>query len=154
MTAIDDGTNKDYSALYLNFRMPLYSGGILNARKRKALAKLREAELRLRDAERRALAQLERARLDLTASVPRIRAARRAVGLAGESLRVEREKFTQGRGTSNDLVIAEETVLRARTQLAAALADSQIASAALKLAAGETPVAVAEQDVESGGPRN
>ncbi len=154
VTGIDDGTTKDDAGLFLNFRMPLYSGGILDARKRKALAKLREAELRLRDAERRALSQLERARLDLEASVPRIRAARRAVGLAGESLRVEREKFTQGRGTSNDLLIAEETLLRARRQLSFALADSQIASAALKLAAGETPVPVAEQDVESGGPRN
>ncbi len=154
VTGIDDGTTRDDASLFLNFRMPLYSGGILDARKRKALAKLREAELRLRDAERHALAQLERARLDLTASVPRIRAARRAVSLAGESLRVEREKFTQGRGTSNDLLIAEETLLRARRQLAVALADSQIASAALKLAAGESPVPLAEQDVESGGPRN
>ena len=66
---------------------------------------------------------------------------------------MEREKFTQGRGTSNDLLIAEETLLRARTQLAIALADSQIAKAALKLAAGETPVPV-DEDIKSREPRN
>ena len=81
--------------------------------------------------------------LDLKASEPRIQAARRAVQLAEESLRVEREKFAQGRGTSNDLLLAEEALLRARTELAVTLADSQIAQAALKFAMGEDPVSVA-----------
>jgi outer membrane protein len=153
VTGIDDGTTLDDGGLFLKFRMPLYSGGILRANRRKALAKLREAELRLRDAERRALGQLERAGLDLKSSVPRIRAARRAVSQAGESRRVEREKFTLGRGTSNDLLIAEEALLRARTELAIALADSQIAGAALNLAAGETPVPVEGETVKSWRPR-
>ncbi len=59
---------------------------------------------------------------------------------AEESLRGEREKFGQGRGTSNDLLLAEQALLRSRTELAAAVADSQIALAALKLAVGEDPV--------------
>ena len=73
----------------------------------------------------------------------RIQAARRAVGQAGESLRVEREKFSRGRGTSNDLLLAEEALLRARTELAAALADNLIALAELRLASGYDPVDVA-----------
>lgn len=140
VTGFDDGTTKDDAQLFLLFRMPLYEGGVLKAKKRKASARLKEAEFRLWDAERRALAELERAALDLKSAAPRITAARRAVNQAEESLRVERQNFTQGRGTSNDLLLAEEVLLRARTQLAAALSDSQIARAALNLAAGLSPV--------------
>ena len=80
--------------------------------------------------------------LDLNAADPQIRAATRAVEQAEESLRVEREKFTQGRGTSNDLLLAERALLGSRTELAAALSDSQIAQAALNLAVGNDPVAI------------
>ena len=69
-------------------------------------------------------------------------AARRAVDQADESLRVEREKFAEGRGTSNDLLLSDEALLRARTELATALSDSQIALAALRFSVGEEPVPV------------
>ena len=52
----------------------------------------------------------------------------RAVGRADEALCVEREKFQHGRGTGNDLLIAEEAVLAAGTQYAAAIGESQIAA--------------------------
>ena len=140
LTGIDDGTTKDDAQLFLRFRMPLYTGGVLLAGKRKAIAKLKESEFRLRDAERRALTELEQAALRLRDAEPRITAARRAVDQADESLRVEREKFTEGRGTSNDLLLADEALLRARTELAIALSDSQIALAALRFSVGEEPV--------------
>jgi outer membrane protein TolC len=143
VTGIDDGTTRDDATVFLRFRFPLYSGGVLEAGRRAELAKLREAEFRLQDAERRALADVQRAVLDLRAADPRVEAASRAVRQAEESLRVERQNFTQGRGTSNDLLLAEEALLRARTGLAAALADSQIARAALDLATGKDPVPTA-----------
>lgn len=142
ITGIDDGTTRDDATIFLQLRLPLYSGGILEARRRAALAKLQEAKYRLRDAERRALAEVQRAVLVLKAAAPRIEAGKRAVQQAKESLRVERQNFSQGRGTSNDLLLAEEALLRARNGLAAALADSQIASAALNLATGNDPVAI------------
>ena len=143
VTGIDDGTTRDDATIFMQFRFPLYSGGVLEARRRAELAKLREAEFRLQDAERRALADVQRAVLDLRAADPRVQAASRAVRQAEESLRVERQNFTLGRGTSNDLLLAEEALLRARTGLAAALADSQIARAALNLATGKDPVPTA-----------
>jgi outer membrane protein len=143
VTGIDDGTTRDDGTLLLQFRVPLYEGGVFRAQRRKALAQLRQTELRLRDAERRALAEVARAVLDLNAADPRTRAAVRAVEQAQESLRVEREKFTQGRGTSNDLLLAERALLSSRTELAAVLSDSQIAQAALNLAVGNDPVATA-----------
>lgn len=132
----------NFAELFVDLRLPLYEGGVLQAEKRRALLRLEELQTRLRNAERQALAEVERAALDLAATEPRIEAARRAVEQARESLRVEREKFAQGRGTSNDLLLAEEALLRARTESAAAVADSQIALAALRLAAGEDPVPV------------
>ena len=149
VTGNNDGLTKDDAQLRLELRMPLYTGGILDASKRKALAELKEAEFRLLDAERRALAELERAALDLKAAGPRISAARRAVRQAEESLRVESQKYSQGRGTSNDLLLSEEALLRARTQLSAALADSQIAEAALKLAVGQDAVVLPSEPVPS-----
>jgi outer membrane protein len=140
VTGIDDGITKDDAQMAVVLRMPLFVGGVFTARKRKAQARLKASEFRLLDAERRALAELERAVLELRAAGPRIRAARRAVGQAEESLRVEREKFRQGRGTSNDLLLAEEALLKARTGLAVALADSRLAEAARKLAVGEDAV--------------
>lgn len=139
-TGIDDGITRDDGAIFLRLRIPLYEGGVLRATRRQDLAKLRAAEFNLQDAERRALTDIQRAVLDLNAAGPRIEAARRAVQQAEEGLRIEREKFAQGRGTSNDLLLAEEALLRARTKLAAFLSDSQIALAELKLAIGEDAV--------------
>ncbi len=150
VTGSDDGTTQGDATLFLQFRVPLYEGGVLRAQTRKARTQLREAEQRLQQAARRALAEVERAVLDLKASEPRIHAARHAVEQGEESLRVEREKFEQGRGTSNDLLLAEEALLRARTEFAVALADSQIAQAALRFAVGEDPVAIAAAASEPG----
>jgi len=153
VTGVDDGTTRDDAILGVELRIPLYAGGVLRSQKRKALVQLKEKELRLQAAERRARAELERAALDLATSAPRIAAAQRAVDQGRESLRVEREKFGQGRGTSNDLLLAEEALLVARTQLAAALADSQIARAALRFAVGEDPAGVSVESLPAGGNR-
>lgn len=151
VTGIDDGTTRDDATIFLQLRFPLYSGGVLEAQRRQELAKLRESEFRLRDAERRTLAEVERAVLDLRAAGPQVEAARRAVDQGTESLRVERQKLAEGRGVSNDLLLAEEALLRARTEIAAALAQSQIARAALNLAVGEAPVPIESPSSRSTG---
>lgn len=140
-TGFDDSITKDAAEIFFEFRVPLYSGGVLRARTRKETARLRVLKFRLSDLERRALSELERALLTLRASDPRIKAARQAQRQAGETLRVERQRFAEGRGTSNDLLLAIDSVLRARTQLAAALSGRRIAIAALNLAVGQNPIA-------------
>ena len=57
--------------------------------------------------------------------------------VADEVLRIDRQRFREGRGTSSDLLLSEESVLRAKTNMAAILADSPIAAAALRLATGD-----------------
>ena len=136
LAKFEDQTGSD-AKFFLNLRIPLYTGDVLPARKRKAVAKLRELEMRLAATERQVLAEVERAGIDLSSTQTRMTAGWRAVALADESLRVEREKFREGRGTGNDLLLAEETLLRSRTRYAAAVADSQIAVASLRLATGE-----------------
>ncbi len=132
----EDQTGSDAKFL-LNLRIPLYTGDVLPARKRKAVAKLRELEMRLAATERQVLAEVEHAGIDLSSTQARMTAGWRAIARADESLRVEREKFREGRGTGNDLLLAEEALLRSRTRYAAAVADSQIAVASLRLATGE-----------------
>ncbi len=117
--------------------MPLYSGGILEARKRRDMKILRVLEIKLQALERRALADVERALIELSSTKSRLNVGTRAVARAEESLRVENQKFKQGRGTSNDLLLAEEALLRAKTGLAEAVSDNQIAFVALRFATGE-----------------
>ena len=135
----EDKTGQDAKFL-LNLRIPLYTGDVLPARKRKAIARLRQLETRLIAAERTVLAEVERAVIDVASAQARMTAGWESITQADETLRVEREKFQQGRGTGNDLLLAEEVLLRARTQYAAAVADSQIATASLRLAAGDIDV--------------
>lgn len=125
------------AALMLLLRIPLYSGDVLQAQKRKAVARWSELTMRLAAAERQALAEVEKARLELSSTKARIEASSTAIKQAQESLRVEREKFAAARGTSNDLLLAEEALLAAKTQYASAVADSRRAFAALQLATGE-----------------
>lgn len=125
------------SRLLLSLRIPLYSGGILEARKRKAVRRLSVLKAKLAATKRKALAAVERAHIELSTVAARLDAASRAVTVADEVLRIDRQRFREGRGTSNDLLLSEEAVLRAKTNLAAIMADSQIAAAALKLATGD-----------------
>lgn len=132
-----EDTTTDDAKFLLQFRMPLYSGGILEARKRREMKKLRELEIRLQALERRALADVERTLIELSSTKSRLNVGTRAVAQAEESLRVENQKFKEGRGTSNDLLLAEEALLRAKTELAATVGDNRIAFAALRFVTGE-----------------
>ncbi len=136
VTGLESGITRDDASVLLEIRTPLFDGGVLQGRKAQAQAELSRARLRLRSAQRKALAELNQALADLAATEPRLIAAEEGLGQARESLRVEREKFAQGRGTSNDLLLAEEAVLKSRTNRTAVLADSQIAAARVRLAAG------------------
>lgn len=131
-----DQTSDD-ARFMLKFRLPLYSGGVLEARKRREKARLRQLEAKLGALKRQALAEVRRAVIELSSTKARLDAGARAIDQAKEALRVERQKFREGRGTGNDLLLAEESLLQAKTGLAAALSDGRIATVALQLATGE-----------------
>ncbi|GMQ77267.1 MAG: TolC family outer membrane protein [Gammaproteobacteria bacterium] len=133
----NSGTSTDDAKIFIFFRYPLYSGGELSAAKRREAAKLMQLMARLDAQERDALAEVDQFLVELSSTRARLVAGRRAIIQADEALRVERQKFSGGRGTSNDLLLAEEALLRAKTEVAAIKADSQIAVAALRLATGQ-----------------
>jgi len=133
----NSGTTTDDAKIFVFFRYPLYSGGELSAAKRRESAKLMQIMARLDAAERNALAEVDQSLVELSSTGARLAAGRRTITQADEALRAERQKFNSGRGTSNDLLLAEESLLRARTEVAAITTDSQIARAALLLATGQ-----------------
>lgn len=132
----EDQTSDD-ARFMLKFRLPLYSGGVLEARKRREKVRLSQLEAKLGSLKRQALAEVRRAVIELSSTKARLEAGARAIDQAKEALRVERQKFREGRGTGNDLLLAEESLLRAKTELAAALSDGRIATVALRFATGE-----------------
>ena len=138
--ASGENETTDDAKIFLNLRLPIFTGGVLSSKKRKALLRLKQLKTRLADAERRTIAEVDRNLIRLSANTARVAAGARAVTQAMEALRVERQKFDVGRGTTNDLLIAEEALLRAKIDHAAAISDGQIAYAALLLSMGELDV--------------
>lgn len=107
-------------------------------------AKVEEERARA-EALRQRLAGLEQAiRLDVTSAHSRATAARqqievaaKAVEHAEESLRIEQEKYEQGRGTIVDVLDAQAALLTAQTGRLQALVDLHSALAFWKAAIGE-----------------
>ncbi len=132
----EDTTSNDAKA-FITLRIPLYTGDVLSAQKRQAFARLQELQARRAAAERQALAEVERALIELSSTTTRLEFGLRAIEQSEEALRVERMKFAEGRSTSNDLLLAEGALLLARTQYANAVAQNRIAAAALRLATGD-----------------
>jgi len=126
----------------VNLIIPLYSGHSLQAKERQTLFRLQELQAKLAYFERNALAEVDRSLIELASARARLDTGQLSVRLAQEALRIERQKFQRGRGTGNDLLLAEEVVLRARTEFAAAQADSQLALATLRFATGQIEQAI------------
>ncbi len=119
--------------------IPLFDGGEIAAdvlRQRFALSGQRQ---RLRELELRIDLELESAWLNIQSATERIDATAAAVKQAEEGLRIEREKYDQGKGTITDVLDAQSALLEAQTTYYRALADRRIALAQLKLAMGEMP---------------
>ena len=80
--------------------------------------------------------EIESAWLDVQSAAQRIDTTSAAVQQAQESLRIEREKYNQGKGAVIDVLDAQAALLEAQTTYYQALADYNIALAALELADG------------------
>ncbi|GAB4274896.1 MAG: TolC family protein [Deferrisomatales bacterium] len=131
-------TAEDVGSLAFLVDVPLFEGGRLDAREREARARLAAARERLRQLELQILLDVETAVRNIASSRRRVEATRAAVTQAEESFRIEREKYTYGKGTITDVLDAQSALLDAQTQLYRALADHRIARAQLHLAVGES----------------
>ncbi|HEX9899272.1 MAG TPA: TolC family protein [Candidatus Methylomirabilis sp.] len=105
-------------------------------RDRVARANLRLAEERKAALRLTVLQEVERATLDIRASVSAIGSAEQGVAAAEEDVRLSQERYQQGLGTFLDLLQAQVALTRARSTLVDAKTSLKIAEADLERARG------------------
>jgi outer membrane protein TolC len=116
--------------------IPLFEGGQIDARVRQEQARLSAARYRLRELKLQIRLDVETAILNLRSARERIQATESAVGLAQESLRIERQKYDLGRGSITDVLDAQSALLDSQTNYFRAWADYDTGTAQLALAVG------------------
>lgn len=119
--------------------IPLFEGGRISARIRQEQAKLRTAKESLRNLELQVRLDVETARLNVNANLERVHATEKAIEQGKESLRIEREKYSMGRGSITDVLDAQSSLLEAQTNYYRALAGYNTSIAQLHLAVGDEP---------------
>lgn len=117
--------------------IPLFDSDLTRARIDEQTARLRGARERLRKLELQIRFEVETALADIAAAQERVRTAEQAVGQAGESFRIIKEKYDLGKGTMTDVLDAQAALVTVQTSFAGALADLAVADARRKLAVGE-----------------
>jgi outer membrane protein TolC len=114
----------------------LFDGLVTKSRVQEALAtnsKMKHLEEQTRSAVQ---LQVRQAYYNLTASIDRIAATSSSVNEAEEGLRIVQKRYEVGMTTFVDVLGAENSLIRARTNVLQALYDNNIAQAELKLAVG------------------
>jgi outer membrane protein TolC len=117
----------------------LFDAGLNDAQILRQRFALSAGRQRLLELEQRIDLECQTAWLNVQAAVKRIGATSAAVRQADESLRIEREKYDQGKGTIVDILDAQAASLQAQTTYHRVLADRHIAQAQLQLATGAMP---------------
>jgi outer membrane protein len=114
----------------------LFDGLVTRSRVKEALAtssRMKSLEEQTRSAIQ---LQVRQAYYNLTASLDRIAASASSVQEADEGLRIVQKRYETGMTTFVDVLGAENSLIRARTNALQALYDNNVAQAELKLATG------------------
>lgn len=127
----------DVGRVGLVVELPLFEGGLTDARVADRQARLRGSRERLRKLELQIRFEVETALADIAAAQERIGTADQAVGQAEESFRIMKEKYDLGKGTMTDVLDAQTALVTTETSRARALADLAVAEARRELAVGE-----------------
>jgi outer membrane protein len=114
----------------------LFDGLVTRSKVKEALAT--SSRMRSLEEQTRSAVQLQvmQAYYNLTASLDRIAATSSSVQEAEEGLRIVQQRYEVGMTTFVDVLGAENSLIRARTNVLQALYDNNIAQAELKLAVG------------------
>ena len=75
--------------------------------------------------------------LNIGSNAQRVEATEKAIEQAKESLRIEREKYAQGKGAITDVLDAQSALLDSQTNYYQALAAYNVALAQYRLGIGE-----------------
>jgi outer membrane protein TolC len=121
----------------LVLEVPIFEGGQVDAGIREQRANLAAAQERLRLLDLQVRLEVESALLNVESSGERAAAIRTSIAQAKESLRIEQQKYSLGKGAIVDVLDAQAALLETETTYYRVLADFHTAMAQLKLAMGE-----------------
>ncbi len=134
-----DGTDKseDIGRVGVYVNLPIFESGRITAKVREQSAALAAAREKLRSLELAIRLDVEIAVLNIETAQKRIDTTQKAVDQSKETLRIEREKYDQGKGSITDVLDAQSAMLNSQTNYYQALADFHTAVAQMHLATGE-----------------
>ncbi len=128
---------EDVAYVGLGLKIPLFQGGSISARVRKAKAEWLVLKLRLRQLKLRVRSEVRSAAFNMTTASQRVEATQTAVDQAIESLRIEQNQYRAGRGSITNVLDAQAALLGVETHHIAALSDYNTAIAQWHLALGD-----------------
>ncbi|HYE74904.1 MAG TPA: TolC family protein, partial [Blastocatellia bacterium] len=129
-------SDRDWNVL-LTFDLPLFEGGIIEARVRERKALLRSSELNLDLIRRTAVREVRTAYNDFIASAAQVVRLQETVKLTTENYRVQSEDYTRGVVNRLEVLQALQQMHQARRQLQDAQIAAQNQLVRLHVAAGE-----------------
>ncbi|MBN2294522.1 MAG: TolC family protein [Pirellulales bacterium] len=117
--------------------IPIFEGGRIDAEIRRERSRLRAHKEALRKLELHIRLEVESAISNIESTRARVGVMQKAVEQARESLRIEREKYDQGKGAIVDVLDAQSAMLESQTNYYRSLSDYNTAVAQFRLAVGE-----------------
>lgn len=132
---ITDGDGKSYTAGAM-LQWDIWDGLDTRAKRQEARANLETAREQERQLRLALDLELEQARLALREATERLAVTEKSVAQAAESVDLTRARFEQGVALATQLIDAETALTSARVRRAEAVADKDIAIAALRRALG------------------
>jgi len=117
--------------------IPLFEGGRIDAKVRRERSRLRAQKEALRKLRLQIRHEVETAVSNTESTSARVKVTQKAVEQAKESLRIEREKYDQGKGVIVDVLDAQSAMLESQKNYYRALAEYNTALAQFRLAVGE-----------------
>ena len=132
----------------LAYSLPIFTGGARPARIRRAQHEVELAEIRLRDLEENIRTEVADAHRAVVESFKDIAVADLAVERSNESLRIQREKYKNGRATNRELLDTTSLLTNSRIAAVNAIYSYKVALRELARARGADPSEPPFQDVD------
>ena len=127
----------DVGGVGLAVEIPIFEGGKVRAGINEQRANLASMQKRLHAMELRIRLEVQTATSNIQSAKERLDAILKSVDQARESLRIEQQKYTLGKGAIVDVLDAQNALLESETTYYRVLAELHAALAQLKLARGE-----------------
>ena len=138
----------------LSLNIPIFTGGARFARMKRARYNAESARIQLRELEDQIRTEVARVYRDVVEQYRDLAVAARSIERAEESLRIQREKFNQGRATSREVLLATAQQSETKIAYVRALYAYNIALRDLHRASGADPRVAPKSpsQAEGGGP--